>query len=728
MNKQQHSFLLILIIWMFVYELSLFALKDSIELLDEVIEKGITVDLRDPSYANGVLYTEKGGVVTALDVRIQAKKIVYTNTKIEENKILKIEAEDQLIVEIGKTVFVGRRLEYDFITKSGILYDGRTMLEPWYVGGKRIILCSDNTFIIDNAFVTTSESYIPDWEIKTSHAVLTENRYLTARNVQFRVASIPLFWLPSFKANLDSIFDSPIKYNIHWRGRQHTRMSLAYQIFSWKRFKANLLLDYRMKRGLGGGVETQYVSENRKEQFQTINYLARDSSIDYPNQRTRFRFQGAYNNLLKDDKIAVCLTYDKLSDKDMATDYYDRGLELKTAGRTQLHIQHQEEELWIGSFLTRVRFNSFQSVKQELPTLEANFKPFVLGPTGIITENQFSISYLDYVYAKHLSNVHNYHSTRYEISHKLYRPFKIGPFLGNPEIGALTIYYGNSQDHHDQWLIFGMFAYEMNIPFYRYYSLFKHVVKPYAKYEYYTSPTRSPNDHFIFDINDGWSRLNTMRFGINQNLYYKNELGNIVRYLHVDLFAYAFFDTPNIPVAVPKIYTQCVWNASPRLRHTFETAWDLQRGQLDHVNFLTQWTIDENLAFSMEYRHRNAFDWRKVDKFNFILESFHSTRELLHSSLSDRRDTLLLHFFYRFDPRFAIELESRHGWNRFREPPYNEYEIDLFATLHSAWNFKIAYQHKENEKNDNRIAVYFSIGMKRPDKKKYEKQIHSLEF
>lgn len=697
-------------------------------LTKELLAKGIIIDLRSPTYSEGVLSTDKGGIIQGPNIQIQATSMIYTNKTVDGIPILTIDAEENVMLEFGDYLFVGSYLSYDFISKTGVLYNAKTSLEPWFLGGETIFLCSDGSYIIYNGFITTSENHQNEWQISSKRAILINNRFLNAKNVEFKIFNRPLFWLSSFQADLNSIFDGPIRYDIQCRGKQHTRFSMMYEICSWERFRSFLQIDYRIKRGIGSSIETEYFSADRKTSFNTINYLAQDSSLDNPHERTRYRFQGTYDSLWDDDRIASQLTWDKLSDKDMATDYADRGLELDTAGRTQFLARRQEDQTWIANFLARVRVNGFQTVNQELPTFSGSLKPFSLGSTGIVSENQFFLSYLNFVYANNLSHVRDYNSTRFETHHTLYRPFRIGPIDGIPEVGGRIIVYGDSPHDNTQVLTFASFAYECSTQFHKFYGDLKHVVKPYAKYEYLTYPTSTPNEHYIFDINDGWFRLDNLRFGVNQSFYRKNCNGVVDRYFFADLFAFAFFDTPTIHSTVQKVYTRMVWNAFPNLRYALETAWDFQRGELDHFNFHSQWTFNENFAISAEFRHRDAYDWRKVEKYNFILDSFRTSKELRASSLSDRRDTFLLHFFLRLDPSWAIEFESRHGWNRFTEPSYNEYEIDALATLPSAWNIRFSFQHKENEKNDNRIAVYFSIGMTPPNQRYCENRIPVVRF
>src|SRR5690606_8433176 len=118
----------------------------------------------------------------------------------------------------------------------------------------------------------------------------------------------------------------------------------------------------------------------------------------------------------------------------------------------------------------------------------------------------------------------------------------------------------------------------------------------------YTFPSTSPNDHFIFDITDGWYRLNQLTWGFRNTFYTKAKEGCISQKLYADLYTIVFFDTETIPGRFHKIYGQMIYEMTPRLRHTLFSAWDTQRGMLDHLNYLMEWTISNNAAFSLEYR------------------------------------------------------------------------------------------------------------------------------
>lgn len=672
---------------------------------------GVALNLRDPEYCDGVLTTTEGGVVVAPDLRVQAMRIESCRQIIENEPVFTIHAEGNLMLEYGEHVFTGGELQYDFQAHRGVIYEGRGMFHPWYVGAKCIELLPNGDYVLHQGFLSTSPAWDPEWRIAISNAYLTKNRVLTATNVQFQIVRLPIMWMPYLKTHLDWLLDSPVRYRLRWGGPQGPRFGITYKLIDQGCFKTFLRLDYRLSRGPGFAIETEACSPDHTEIFLTRNYIARDSAIDDPSERFRYRFQGFYNKCLCDDRMNLNITYDKISDEDMPSDYSDEDLELKTAQRTQLHFRGQND-CGITDFKTRVRVNNFETLKEDLPAIGMSMRPFSIGPTGVISENRFHFGYHDFRFSNLLPTSSDYSSTRTEFRHNVYRPFSFGTGTITPEAGLVAIYYGNSADSSSKWVVLGQFGGIVNTQIYRHYGSFKHVLEPYVKYDYYTTPNTGPDQHFIFDLQDGWYRLNTMRVGGRNLLYQKCTNGCIAHRLTLDLYTYAFFHTPTIGSTVPRFYAKAIWDTSPSLRHTTLTVWNQHNRVLDEFNFRTQWTVSENLAIDAEYRHRSPFYWRRLDPDNFIMDSIRPEVALLNSPVSDKRSTLLLHVFYRLQHDLAIEAQYHHGWDRTSQPYYREYQLDLLKTIRSTWHVKLSYQQKEN---DHRVAIHIKIGLKKPE-------------
>lgn len=689
------------------------ALEEIEKLFDhERIDQGVTVDLREPLYSDGILSTEQGGVIKGPQIRIQAQKIRYTRRTVDEASLWTIEAEGSLIIEFGEYVFTGEQLFYDFNKRSGEIIGGKTAVDPWFFGGELLKLQPDRSVHIINGYATTSERDVPDWGIYSDSIEINKEREVRATDVSFRAFHFTIMKLPILRANLSNIFDAPIRYRFRWGGRQGPRFGFTYQLFSWNHWKTFFRFDYRFTRGPGGGLETYYQSEDHKTKFQSISYLAKDSSILSPHEKARYRFEGFYKKTMDEDKTSILLTYDKISDRDMPSVYYDRDFDFDTADRTQLRIRRQEDN-WVSSLYIRARVNSFQTVKQELPTIETNFKPFPIKNTGIIFENQASASYLNFEYSKYLPHVHNYSSSRLEYFPTFYRPIVFDSYCTlTPELSCSSILYNSSPKHDDQFLLQGKLGLGMQTQLYRTYGSVKHIIEPYANYRYYSSPTSPPHDHYIFDLSDGLTRLNYLSFGLNNAFYGKQTSSSSSRFLSADFYSFAFFNTRKIHQAIPRVYGRISMLPLETVRHTLDVGWNLEHQQLDFFNIRTDWTVSEDLAIYAELRHRGSYWWRKVDQENFFLDMFHKESELKHSQLSDRCNTLLLHFFYRFHPNWVWEFTSRYGWNRRHEPRYFEFECDVLTTIQTAWNLRFSYQHQQN---DDRVAVFLNVGLSRPN-------------
>lgn len=666
----------------------------------------IQIDLADPILEDGVLKTDKGGVIRTDDLRIQAEKFCYSKESVS--------AEGNLMVEMGRLLFIGRKIEYDFETKTGVIYDGRCGIEPWFFGGRTIYIHPDRSYSFFDAFATTSESALPEWFLSTKRATLKQDLSLQARHLTLNYENVPLLWFPSIKANIRSVIDSPLRFTFRWGGGQGSRIGAIYEAYRDERWQGFARIDYRYERGFGGGFEMYYRGLHTSERLDAINYIAEDWKRRERTESTRYRFLGLYGNAFDSGRTTLWLSYDKLSDKEMATDYNDKGLRLEAAKPTEFYIRRQEVNA-IFSSTTRIRINDFQTIKQELPTVGATFRPQVLGKTGILAEGRLEGSYLEFEYQDSDLDTRDYNSPRLEASGKLWRPIHAGCINVTPEAGFVSIWYGNNPHHKERLVNAGCFRTVAEAPFFRFYGNEKHVISPYVDWQCLTLPSTDPTKHFIFDITDGWYKLNNIRVGATQNLYRKDGWGCIRRPLFIDIWGNAFYDTHTIPVFMQKMYSSVVWCPWSRIKETARVAWDFEHNRLDHINLGVQWTVNDNAAIAVEWRKRSPYDWRKVDKENFILDSFRTSRFLRHTSLSDKRDTLLIHLFYRFHPNWAIQFQSRSGWGRRdleKQPPYFEYEADLLGTIRSAWRFKFSYRHREDE---DRFFVNLTLSLQRPD-------------
>jgi hypothetical protein len=652
----------------------------------------LIVDLRNPTYKNGILTTNEGGVIKGEDIRIQARSIQYI--KRYENNVFvhRIEAEKDLIIQYKGRVYVGEELDYDFTTKTGIVYEGRTFAAPWYLGGDKIELKSDGSYKVENVFITACENVDSTWDIHAGKVNVLKKDLLQAKKVRFRFFKLPTFWLPSFKVNLKKFMGSPIfKYKVDWDKKSGPRGYLRYRLYSWKEFALWGRLEYRLNMGWGGAIETEYEPEHGRTIFQTKNYLATDVIPKSLVKDTRYRIQGLYHSISPNLKSKIDMTWDKFSDINMPSDFKSDDFELNTAKKTEFTLRHQEDYL-INYIYVRPRVNGFDTIKQNLPTGYLTLIPYKIPTINLIFYNHFLASYLDYEYSDKLSpSLDDFESIRLETNNVVSRPFQNQYFNFTPYFGFIGIYYNRSPTKSSKEQAMFVYGGNLNTSFHKIFERHKHIIEPYVQYKGITKPSEKVDTYYVFSIEDGYNKLNLIKTGIRNQIY---SLKHIRAYpsFDINLYANTFLDSNLIPKTLPKLYLDIKWYL-PSVYISANNAWNFSEHTLDFSNLRLGWTVNEHLAMDLEFRYRSAYDFRKSNHQNFILDVSRNQDELKNSPISDRRNTILTHIFCRLNPYWTCEFHSHHGWNRKHEPPYNEYEINLYTMVSSSWKVRLSYQH-----------------------------------
>ncbi|MDX8431593.1 MAG: hypothetical protein SNF33_07335 [Candidatus Algichlamydia australiensis] len=651
-------------------------------------QEQIQIDLQEPSYSQGVLQTKKGGVITSDGIRIQAQNISYNR---EENSI---DASGDLLIDYDGRYLGGERLIYNFTTQEGKLYEGRTMVEGWFISGKEIALNCDRSLSIREALITTSENAKPEWSITARGITIEEQQRVEASGVSFRVVELPLFHLPRFKSNLRYFRDSPVRYKIDWATAQGPRFSMRYRIYSWDTLDLYTRFDLRpFTGGVGGAVESDYHSEDGLTRMLTKNYLGYDTfyNDDDPKKKsTRFRLQGRYTSRNEKSTIQSYAIWDKFNDKNMPGDFGSSDFELTTARRSYLWVR-QIEDRHIASIYANPRINSFQGFKQELPSAALSLRPFTFGSSGIVMDNRVKTSYLDYSFSDDIDNLlRDFHAIRLETDQRLYRPFNFKYATLTPDIGFTGIYYNNSPSSEDVGQVLFRYGAHLTTTLRKNYSHFSHLLRPYAEFRGITDPTISPDSLFIFDLADGYNRLNFLRWGAQSDIF--GDKWELTPLFTADLYAITFFGSTPFSTPIPKAYADLNWNLS-RVQLFANLGWNFNENLLDRANFRLLFTVNPDCAVSVEFRHRSRFDWRKVDHNNYILDVTRSIDEIEDSPLSDGRNTFLGRIQINPRPDWTVRFETHSGWGRANEPAYLEYKGSIYTMVTANWRLRLTYLH-----------------------------------
>lgn len=661
----------------------------------------VQIDLNHPFYKEGVLCTEGGGVIHGEDLRIQAEKICYFHSRDGNTEI---EAEGDLLIQYKNKAYVGEKLFFDLEKKEGMVLFGKTAASMFFIGGDKIQLFSNGNYRAENAFITSCENKDSSWDLHARKVCVQKNELFSAKKVRFRLFKIPTLWLPSFRLNLKRFKEPIFRYYINWN--KGPKAGVRYQLYSWIDWAAFARVEYRYGKGWGGAIESAYKPKDSPTSFLARGYLGKDRLFNAEDVERRYRLQGALFTESASEKTRFHLTWDKYSDVRMPQDFKTDDFEVDTALKTKVELHHTGEDfLTYGKAL--VRANSFETLKQELPTLFLATKPLCFKKVPVFFTQNLKASYLDFSYSDQLtSSLNDFSAFRIEGYERLFFPLPLKALTLTPFLEARACFYSDSPSSKEKLLGQVGYGADLEMSAWKDYRNKRHVLKPYLSYRSLSHPSVSPDAHYIFSLQDGLDKIDQLKVGFRNLVFFPK--GKEQRF-EADLFFRAFFEDASILKLIPKGYLFFYWK-TPYLHFSSENCYNFRNHVPDFSNTRLSWTIGENAALSIEGRYRSRYDWRKSDHENFILDVTRKEDELLFSPLSDRRITILTRAFFRLNPFWELKFESHHGFYRLYKnehvgKSYNEFKIHLYTWLSSSWKLHFYYGYTLNNHFDWNIGL-----------------------
>lgn len=651
---------------------------------------GFDIRLQEAVYGDGTIKTDQGGIIKAKDLFLQAQVIEYTRIGEGNEFVHTIKAKDRLFVTYKGRSYKGDRAEIDLTTGKLTVWNGITRIGPYFIGGSVIEVTDDGVGMLTDAYVTTSENERSDWSIHAGTATIDKDSTIHVSNATFRFVNMPVFWVPYFSTDLLHADGDPLRYRVRWGGNERLRFGASYR-FSTGPVKNRALLDYSIKNGLGTGVRSLYRSSDSHAAFDALNYVAQGKERSWDS--ARYRLEGCYRDYFEAPNLTFRLMYDKLSDREMKDDFADHAVSDVRAGLTEATLWREEAD-WKTSLNGRVRINNFQTIKQELPLLSFNQRPFSLGSSRCILYNSFSTGYLNYVYARNTPSVHNFASTRTELDQTLYATYPLYPISVTPTIGYRLIQYSSSPQNTSRLQAIGVMGLGAKTRFVNSSSAGQQIVEPYVQELSYTRPPVRADRAYIFDLEDGWTQMNMLRYGIRHNWYLPFSTGSFTPKLYTDLYSRSFFASHHLPRDPYKIWLTSTIDATSRMALKLDSAWDTHRHLIDHVNIGTRTTLSKTLALVVEWRQRSSYAWRKVDSENFVVDAVRSSHRLRHSEMSDNRKTVLASLCWSPTRTFDLDFTSYFGFRKVHPRRYMNYEMNATMLVRGALRITLTFFHR----------------------------------
>jgi hypothetical protein len=666
------------------------------------------IDFKEAKISEEAIETDQGGVLENLDFWVQGRNIHYSRAKGASF----VKAEGQLRIEYQGMLFVGSRIEYDLKARQGVLYSGKTQSGSFYISGEKIYFEPSGVCRIESARLTTCERDNPSWHIKAHNLKIAPDNQMRARDLTFKVLQMPVMWLPRMRTNLDSLPKSPFTFQAAWKSEAGPRVTLKYQFYRSKEAKVTGRFDFRFSRGPAFGLESKY--QEGLTSFVTRSYISRDRTILNSKNKIRYRVEGAFKQTSQEGHAAIIATYDKLSDPQMPYDYPRDTFSLPLPKPTRLFAAYRARGPIFLSMDEHLKINSFETLKQSIPELKGTLAPLSSGRFGLLFSMPLQLAYLDYRYASRWKGqLNNFSSVRILSRPKLSLNLPTGPFLigtsAEPSFGLYGTSLSGDAPASFVYVHSHGFA---ELPFKKAYATEIHLISPFATIDHYSEALTNGQEHAIFDTEDAYSKLLYARLGISNTFTSRQKSG--ARILAMNTYLLSLWNAKAFTAPWSKLGVDLDWQ-KPYLNGRLNAIWNREFSTLEQFNIGCAWTFSSSVAMNVEFRYRSKYSLRKADPSRYFVEATHAMSELLSSPLSDARTTALFDLSCRLSPTWRLRLESRHGWHRTLQEPFNDFRIELGKFLACNLDISFYVQHT----NANRIKGGFKVSVnKKPHQPK----------
>lgn len=522
---------------------------------------------QDESVKKTVLSQEKPieAVADSLEYVRGKKKIIAKGNVVVSYKNMRliadyaeINTETKVAVAKGHvTVFQGPNKTlsgdtcvYNFENQTGSFPKGRAFSYPWYAFGQEINQVSKDKIVIEEGSISTCDRPDPHYTVHAKKVLFYPDDKIIAYNITVKILGKTVFWWPYLIVPID-VEDWPFQITPGYSSEYGWYVLTSKGITLTKNIKGRAHLDYRSKKGVGGGVDLHYdygrFGSGEIKAYATQDDDKPDPTKDKPfedredESRGRFTLKhrtdfGDYTNLI--------VYWNELSDEYFLQDFFEREFRKEVQPRSFVLFTRNTENYGLYAEF-RKRTNRFYTVLERLPEIRFDWNKKRLFNTNIYYESKTSFAVFNEKFAR---SALDHDVVRFDTFHEFSYPKRIKFLEFVPFINFRETYYSKNafgKEHLTR------FAYGQGIDVStRFYKIWddegkflgmdfngvRHVLEPSIRYNSIREVSFSPSTLQHFDEIDEIDDLDQITFGIENRIQTKRMVGG--RMQRIDVISY----------------------------------------------------------------------------------------------------------------------------------------------------------------------------------------------
>ncbi len=647
---------------------------------------------------------QKSKIIATGTVVITYKNVKMTCDKAEvfsETKQAYAEGHVYIYQESGE-VIRAEKVFYDFKQRQGSFPDAKVTSGPWTGRGEQVEQVSKDEIRLYNASVTTCAFDRPHFDVKAKRVTIFPGDKFVARDIVFRVLGKPVFWWPYLVMPLNTT-EPPFELVPGYSSDDGFYILSSKTTSLGKNLKVKGQVDYRSKRGVGGGVDVDYRFEKMGE-GQIKAYIANDEKTPQgvsggdglgdrvDDTRGRFSFK---HRVDFDEFTNVITEWNYFSDEFFLQDYFEREFRKETQPESYVTFTRATDRY---SFIIDLekRTNRFFTVLEKLPEVKFTWNRQEIMNTNFYyrAENQF-VAFNQ----KNARSSEDKDVVRFDTFHELNYPISVRNWEFVPFANFRESWFSRDKrgekgiERHN----FG-YGFDLRTRFYNVFDVdtnilglninkIRHVLEPSVRYDSIRFVSVPEGNLEPFDDIDNLFRKDEVTFGLENRFQTKRYIDGA--WQRVDLLSFNTFLTFSIDD-----------NALGA------DAWTKWRQEIQFRPY--EWLISEIL---WEYDMvSDQFDFAEIDlilekdRFRFLM-----SHQFIKQDIDFGGSSLLT-----FDLNYRLnDLWSLGGYTRveFDSSTIEEWELRVTRDLHD-WYLDFGYNVRDSEIDSSNKELFVELRLK----------------
>ncbi len=321
-----------------------------------------------------------------------------------------VEAEGEVVLRFNSRgevrIWRGEQAQYNFATREVIARNFRLGQTPFFATGKTLqaVLpesggdtntASGLRATLTEASVTTDDIANPSYRITAGKLTLEAGKSLKAEDARFYAGSVPFLHLSSYTRNLER-HENFWSYQPGYRNRFGPFLESEYHWFARTNIETIASIDWRQRRGLGGGPGLNYDFGEWGTGGGRFYYAHDDLPDLYANglptrtDRNYYNWQHAYTN---QSGLTIHGIVNGQNDPLVLRDFYEGEFRRNPQPKSFFEV-NQAWSNWTVDLLAQPQVIDFYQTVERLPDLKLTGLRQQVGSTPLYYDSESSVAYL----------------------------------------------------------------------------------------------------------------------------------------------------------------------------------------------------------------------------------------------------------------------------------------------------------------------------------------------